>query len=238
MSGRAPKPEANVVPVPEYTPSGTPEGPYKGNVHNPIFRGVPHVNTRLIPPPIPMDERTLRFADMVWSGLTPFIAYRDVYGWPEGSKMAWVYDWVNSKLWSRPTRLRLHQLDKMACDMDTKSAENRRNFVLDGLTNLASDESISAMARLKALELLGKVRGTDLFTDRVEQVTHNMSEEQVKQALAEKLAQLGMGAVTGPSDLAKEIKIIEHVPDDTRAEPASHEHQPSAPDTAGRMTKD
>lgn len=220
--GHIPAPEMRVVPVPEHTPSGT--SPYKGSIHNPIFRSTPQVNTSLIPPPIPMGEKEIRFADMVWSGMTPYIAYRDVYGWPEGSKMSWVHDWINDKLWSRPTRLRLHQLDRMACDMDVKSAENRRNFVLEGLTSLASDESISAMARLKALELLGKVRGTDLFSDRVEQVTHSMSEEQVKAALAEKLAQLGVGAVERLDDLKQDIRIIEH--------------QPSAPDTAGRMTKD
>lgn len=200
------------IPAPEYTPSGTPEGKKRrGSIHNPVFADVPVINTNLIPPLIPTGEKEIRFADMVWSGLTPYISYLHVYG-KDTRTEAELYVRVNRQLWSRCVRLRLHQLDKMACDMDTKTAENRRNFVLDGLTSLASDESISAMARLKALELLGKVRGTDLFTDRVEQVTHNMSEEQVKQALAEKLAQLGMGAVTGTSDLAKEIKVIDHVP--------------------------
>lgn len=210
-----PAPEPLVaVPVPYPIPSGTPEGqPSRASIHNPIFRDVPMINTTLIPPLIPTPEKETRFADMVWSGITPYYAYIQVYGHMDKLERL-VHQQVNRKLWSRLVRLRLHQLDKMACDMDTKSAENRRNFVLDGLTSLAADESISAMARLKALELLGKVRGTDLFSDRVEQVTSAMSEEQVKQALAEKLAQLGVGSITGTSELSKEIKVIEHVPGD------------------------
>ena len=203
----------------------------RGLIHTSVLANVPVLNTTLIEPLIPMREREIRFADMVWSGLTPYFAYKEVYGIPDHVGGPMIFASINRRLWSRSTRIRINQLDKIMCDMDNKSAENRRNFVLDGLTSLASDESITAMARLKALELLGKVRGTDLFTDRVEQVAHSMSEEQVKAALAEKLAQLGAGAIQGTADLGKEIKIIDHVPgdvtDDTRAGPASHDHHPS-----------
>jgi hypothetical protein len=213
-SYKRPEPRGIVaIPAPAYIPSGTPEGkPSRANVHNPVFSSVPVLNTTLIPPLIPTGPNELAFADMVWAGLTPYLSYREVYGVPTDMRMDRVYEYVNRKLWSRAVRVRMHQLDKMAADMDTKNADNRRNFVLDGLTQLASDDSISPMARLKALELLGKVRGTDLFTDKVEHVVQNMSEEQVKAALAEKLAQLGAGSLTGTSDLAKEIKVIEHVP--------------------------
>ena len=208
-----PAPEPLVAqPVAAYTPPAPPAGPVsRGYMHNPLFRGVPMLNTTLIPPLVPMGDKELQFADMVWSGLTPYIAFLQVYGHTNKLEKMLHLD-VNRKLWTRSVRMRLHQLDKMACDMDTKNAENRRNFVLDGLTSLASDDSISPMARLKALELLGKVRGTDLFTDRVEQVTSSMSEEQVRQALAEKLAQLGVGAITATEELSKEIKVIEHEP--------------------------
>lgn len=198
------------IPVPVEIPpsSGTPAG--RAYYHNPVFASVPMINTSLIPPLIPTGPNELKFADAVWAGLTPYIAFRDVYGLPDTTNSA--YKWINRKLWSRAVRLRLHQLDKMACDMDTKTAENRRNFVLNGLTEMASDDSITPMARLKALELLGKVRGTDLFNDKVEHVVQNMSEEQVKAALAEKLAQLGAGAAEKLEDLKQDIKIIEHQP--------------------------
>lgn len=187
-----------------------------------LLQDTPLINTPLIPPITRMDEKTLMFADAVWSGIPPYIAYRELYPRPQTKTQ--ITKKVNIALWRKDVRLRIHQLDQIACNMDIKTAENRRNFVLDGLTSLASDESISPMARLKALELLGKVRGTDLFTDRVEQVTSNMTEEQVRQALAEKLAQLGVGAVTSTSDLAKEIKVIEHEPQ-------------GAPDTRGGKPK-
>jgi len=210
--GQLPSRERRAIPV--YDPTLTSGTPQRGKHNNPILSDVPLLNTTLIPPLIATGERELRFADMVWAGLTPYIAYRDVWGWPDEYPREALHRSINKKLWSRPVRVRIHQLDKMACDMDTKTAENRRNFVLDGLTELASDDSISPMARLKALELLGKVRGTDLFSDKVEHVVQSMSEEQVKAALAEKLAQLGAGSITGTSDLAKEIKVIEHVPGD------------------------
>lgn len=188
----------------------------KGRFNNPILADVPILNTTLIPPLLPMEDKEIRFADMVWAGLTPYLAYREIYGIPEGMQSNMVFQTINRRLWARATRIRINQLDKIMCDMDNKSAENRRNFVLDGLTSLASDESISAMARLKALELLGKVRGTDLFSDKVEHVVQSMSEEQVKAALAEKLAQLGVGQVRDASELAKEIKVIEHHPPGTQ----------------------
>lgn len=209
LLGERPARERRVIPV--YDPTLSSGTPRRGKLNNPILSDIPLMNTTLIPPPIRMGEKEIRFADMVWAGLTPYIAYRDTYGWPNWIDRDTLYSQINERLWSRGTRLRIHQLDKMACDMDTKTAENRRNFVLDGLTELASDDSISPMARLKALELLGKVRGTDLFSDRVEHVASQMSEEQVKAALAEKLAQLGAGSLTGTSDLAKDIKVIEHV---------------------------
>ena len=215
-----------------------PEG---SRINSPVFAGVPILNTTVIAPLLPMEDKEIRFADMVWSGLTPYLAYREVYGIPDSMSGDMINQVVNRRLWTRATRIRINQLDKIMCDMDIKSAENRRNFVLEGLTSLASDESITPMTRLKALELLGKVRGTDLFSDKVEHVVQSMSEEQVKAALAEKLAQLGAGAAEKLEDLKQDIKVIEHRLDDAQAPPASkviehvrddsqassHEHTPS-----------
>jgi hypothetical protein len=202
--------------------------PLRGKLHNPILADVPILNTTLIPPLMPMGEKEIKFADMVWSGLTPYFAYRETYGIPDSLSRDMVNTSINRVLWLRKVRVRINQLDKIMCDMDNKSAENRRNFVLDGLTDLAQDTSISPMARLKALELLGKVRGTDLFSDKVEHSVTSMTEEQVKQALAEKLALLGRGDVTDTSELAKEIKVIEHVPE---ARSGDIEHEPPSSGT-------
>ena len=141
---------------------------------------------------------------MVFHGFTPWFAYLKSHGFPEHVPFENRVRLVNRALWCKCVRNRLSQLWRVRCKMDLKTAENRRLFVLQGLTDLARDDSISPMARLKALELLGKVRGTDLFTDRVETVHQTMSEEQVRQALAEKLEALGIAKV------APDPVVIEH----------------------------
>lgn len=178
--------------------------PRSGDLDVPLFDGIDPINTWLIEPDYPMTPRKREFADMVFHGVTPWLAYLKSHGWPDKLPMEYRVRLVNRTLWCKCVRMRLTQLWRVRCKLDWKSAENRRLFVLQGLTDLASDDSISPMARLKALELLGKVRGTDLFTDRVETVHQSMTEEQVRQALAEKLEALGI-AKGGPEPV-----VIEH----------------------------
>lgn len=65
----------------------------------------------------------------------------------------------------------------------------RRKLVLEGLEDVATDRGHTQ--RVKALELLGKVRGVDLFTSP-DTKPSDLTPDQVTQALLTKLRELGL----------------------------------------------
>lgn len=70
-----------------------------------------------------------------------------------------------------------------------KDAERSRHFVFDALMDIAGDPNSTPSAKLKALELLGKVDGVDLFKERSEaEVTKHPASDDLLKELKEKLA--------------------------------------------------
>lgn len=198
------KREAKVVPEGQQSTSGTPRsGKFSAAIDLPM-KVTTNINPRLIEPDEPMTEKQLLFTELLFHGYTPWKAFSLAYGVTPTKGFTDRVNLVRRVLWSKTIRNRMAQLQRAEVMADFDNVYNRRLFVLQGLTDLAQDLSISPMARLKALELLGKVRGTDLFTDRVETTHQSMTDEQVRAALSEKLAQLGLPQV-GP-----ETVVIEH----------------------------
>lgn len=158
-----------------------------------------------------MTARQRAFADAVFVGTPAAIAYDQAYNtgnmrrttvWPNATKM----------LTGCPViRTRLDQLRSVAGVMVSDEHEARRNLVLTRLEGIATSEATPAATQVKALELLGKVRGTDLFSDRVEQVKGDLTRDQVQQQLADRLAKLGLTeadlAAQAPSKVAKPLAL-------------------------------
>ena len=81
----------------------------RGLIHTSVLANVPVLNTTLIEPLIPMREREIRFADMVWSGLTPYFAYKEVYGIPDHVGGPMIFASINSR---KPQKLRAGRTHK------------------------------------------------------------------------------------------------------------------------------
>lgn len=162
------------------------------------------IDPRRVEPEEKLTAKQLLFTELIFHGYTPWKAYQKAYGFNPSSRHADRSLLVRRTMWSSKVRNRMAQLAREEVLKDFDNAYNRRLYVLQGLTELAGDTSISPLARLKALELLGKVRGTDLFTDRVETISQGLTDEQVKEALSRKLAELGIPQVL-PDQL-----VIEH----------------------------
>ena len=82
------------------------------------------------------------------------------------------------------------QLNRASIERSSQSsALSRRRFVLEGLER-ESTTAASDSARVAALIALGKTQGVDLFTDRVEQVGADLSPDEVRAELEQRLSAL------------------------------------------------
>lgn len=177
-------------------PEGALMVPKQGVVRDMIDRWaiVSAIDPRTIPPVLPMPRRMQAFADWLWYGAPAGAAYRVAY------EAAWLSPMVGEVSGSRLAQrrevvLRLAQLEGVAA-MSLKDQQNqRRKLVLDGLEEVALDRGHNQ--RVKALELLGKVRGVDLFTapDQPQTKLDALTPDQVSALLVERLRDLGLDMV-------------------------------------------
>ncbi len=84
-----------------------------------------------------------------------------------------------------------------------QQAEQVRNLVVNKL--LLETESPDPKVRVKALELVGKMSGIDLFTDRKEVTIKHESSDELKNKLREKLERLR--AIDAPAESAEFTEI-------------------------------
>lgn len=146
------------------------------------------VNPQLVAPSEPMPNRLRRFADAMWCGMPASYAYREAYDakWHDPR----VCEVHGVRLARLPTvAVRLTQLERAAMVAVKDQQDARRKLVLEGLEDVATDRGHTQ--RVKALELLGKVRGVDLFTSP-DTKPSDLTPDQVTQALLTKLRELGL----------------------------------------------
>lgn len=82
----------------------------------------------------------------------------------------------------------VHQILSQYCEPIVKDAQKMRNFITNKL--VIETDSNDSRTRLKALELLGKIKGIDLFTERSEITVHNKSDSELLDVLKSKLRKL------------------------------------------------
>lgn len=151
------------------------------------FIGTPKLDPSTVEPCMSMTERMRRFADAVYSGMELSAAYDLAYR-SEGMQRNAVWANAGSLLSHQAVTRRLQQLREAEEMGMSDEHDRRRSLVLSGLEEIAQDKAEPTPARVKALELLGKVRGTDLFSDRVETVKGDLTRDQVQAELAKVLA--------------------------------------------------
>lgn len=148
------------------------------------------------------------FADLAFSGMDAALAYDRAYN-TKNMKRNEVWVSAIALLNDSPViRLRLNQLSERLSVVMTDEHERRKSLVLTGLEAIAVDTSQPTPARVKSFELLGKVRGTDLFSDRVETVKGDLTAAQVAAQLGERLAKLGLT----PEDLKPKARAMLALP--------------------------
>ena len=129
-----------------------------------------------------------RFVAEMIRGATQADAYRTAYD-AEGMKPSAVYTEA-SLLTAHPEitkRLLAHQasVERSA----VSSALSKRRWIVERLEHEA-EHAQSDAGRVRALELLGKVTEVALFTDRVEQVDNDLSPDQLRDELEQRLLKL------------------------------------------------
>ena len=136
----------------------------------------------------PLTGKQERFVAEMIRGATQADAYRTAYS-AEGMKPSAIYTEA-SLLVSHPEiakRLLAHQasVERSA----VSSALSKRRWICERLEHEAKHAASDA-GRVRALELLGKVTEVALFTDRVEQVDNDLSPDQLRDELEQRLLKL------------------------------------------------
>jgi hypothetical protein len=168
------------------------------------------------------------FARMVAMGETKAQAYRTAYKSKGNSKTAA----ANGYKLSRNTDIQqmteaFAQAKQFA---DSHTAEQLRAFVIQQLTQHASDPDIPPAQRIKALELIGKHHGVDSFITRSE-VIHTKSSGDIRSRILDKLQLIGASSTVEThkaedNDTDADSLLAELTP--THAENAQDETHPTA----------
>jgi hypothetical protein len=132
------------------------------------------------------------FAQQVAKGQTLADAYRHSYD-ASGSKDNTIHGAASDLMANPRVSARVNELLKEQERMMLRDSVAIRRHVMRGLmreseAGLSDDDSgATAMSRLKALELLGKVDIVSMFKDRVEQENKDRKPEEVEKVLNERL---------------------------------------------------
>lgn len=131
------------------------------------------------------------FAKLVWSGENYSNAYRQAYV-TDNMTPAAIHHEAHMLAQNPKVTMRLNQLSAEAEDRRRVSALSRREKILQGLEDIASDREASDGARVRAYEVLGKELG--LWSDRVEvDDKRERSADEIEGQLMERLKRLGIG---------------------------------------------
>ena len=130
-----------------------------------------------------------KFCQGVISGKTASESYRDAYS---------VENMKDSSIWTEASKLmsnpkvshRIQQGIKRKNDYAVTSAISLRQFIMEQLQAEATDTNNNESARIRALELLGKVSEVALFTERVESITNDKTSDEIRIELEQKIQQM------------------------------------------------
>ena len=132
------------------------------------------------------------FAQSVASGSTLSDAYRAAYT-TDNMKPSTLWTEASATMRLPKITRRVEELVAVNDAAALHDAEERRRLVITGLMREA-ESADSAHARIRALELLGKTAGVDLFTTRTEQVKADRTVAEVEAELAKLLRKLNLSS--------------------------------------------
>ena len=131
-----------------------------------------------------------RFVAEMIRGATQADAYRIAYG--DGKlkmKPSAIYTEAGRLMGNPEIARRLHAHQASVERSAVSSALSKRRWIVERLEHEAENAQSDA-GRVRALELLGKVTEVALFTDRVEQVDNDLSPDQLRDELEQRLLKL------------------------------------------------
>jgi hypothetical protein len=179
----------------------------------------PMINPKRVEPANGISGRKLEFANLLWQGYSGARCYDMAYTSHNAPRKT---VWLKALWLARDPQVkeRMLQLETVELEGVMNEHERRKSLVLSTLEGIAVDSDMQPGPRVKALELLGKVRGTDLFDSKVDQPMANLSQEQVKQQLVERLASVGLtlSDVEAKPDATPRVVLALPKPDATDAE--------------------
>ena len=129
-----------------------------------------------------------RFVAEMIRGATQADAYRTAYS-AEGMKPSAIYTEASLLVSHPESTKRLHAHQASVERSAVSSALSKRRWIVERLEHEA-EHAQSDAGRVRALELLGKVTEVALFTDRVEQVDNDLSPDQLRDELEQRLLKL------------------------------------------------
>ena len=129
-----------------------------------------------------------RFVAEMIRGATQADAYRTAYS-AEGMKPSAIYTEASLRVSHHEITKRLHAHQASVERSAVSSALSKRRWIVERLEHEA-EHAQSDAGRVRALELLGKVTEVALFTDRVEQVDNDLSPDQLRDELEQRLLKL------------------------------------------------
>lgn len=177
--------------TPEHTDPGTPKITIVGGTEHPTGAKIRNKGKHSRSAPDPetgLTEKQEAFAQAIMAGLNYSDAYRASYN-VEGVSAPTIWS-MSCRVAADPkVQARLIGLKAQKEAERRMQAVSRTDFVLGGLTELASDKSVPHAVRVRALELMGKT--VALFTDRVE--TEDMTDRSADEIEQQIKARLGLG---------------------------------------------
>jgi hypothetical protein len=130
-----------------------------------------------------------RFAQEVAKGSTLSDAYRAAYD-VENSKDNTIHGAASDLMGQGHIAARVRELLKEQERMMLKDAVAIRRHVFNGLMKESEDADSPPAARIRALELLGKIDIVSMFKERTEHVTDERKPEDIEKVLKERLRAL------------------------------------------------
>ena len=136
----------------------------------------------------PLTAKQERFVAEMIRGTTQADAYRTAYN-AKGMKASAVYTEASLLMGHPEITKRLLAAQASVERSAVSSALSKRRWIVERLEHEA-EHAQSDAGRVRSLELLGKVTEVALFTDRVEQVDSDLSPEQLRDELEQRLLKL------------------------------------------------
>ena len=130
-----------------------------------------------------------KFVQGVLSGMTASESYRNSYN-TKNMKDSSVWREASVLMSSPKVSQRVKAGFKRKEQYSVSTALSLRQFVTDQLIKEAKDINNNESARIRSLELIGKISEVALFTDRVETTSSNKTSDEIKLELEQKIHEL------------------------------------------------